>query len=141
MKQDSKNDSITMQFNLTYTVYDIDKNGVKELIVKTGICEADYTYEFYTYQDGLVLLGTAHAGHSGLYIPNDNNGLYLRYCPPPGDICYVSLYRITINKNQIKQETLYKDKEMSFDESDKFSTQYKYLEEIHASDLSFLQDL
>lgn len=141
VKQDSKNDSTTMQFNPTYIVYDIDKNGVKELIVKTGICEADYTYEFYTYQNGLVLLGTAHAGHSGLYIPNDNNGLYLRYCPPPGDMCYVSLYRLTINKNQIKQETLYKDKEMSFDERDKFSTQYKYLEEVHASDLSFLEDL
>lgn len=141
VKQDSKNDLTTMQFHPTYTVYDIDKNGVKELIVKTGICEADHTYEFYTYQNGIVLLGTAHAGHSGLYIPNDNNGLYLRYCPPPGDICYVSLYRLTINKNQIKQETLYKDKEMSFDERDKFSTQYKYLEEVHASDLSFLEDL
>ncbi len=56
-------------------------------------------------------------------------------------MCYVSLYRLTIIKNQIKQDTLYKDKEMSFGERDEFSTQYKYLEEVHDSDLSLLDEL
>ena len=35
---------------LLYYVYDIDKNGVRELIVQTGTCEADYMYEIYTIQ-------------------------------------------------------------------------------------------
>ncbi len=68
-----------MKFNPTYIVYDVDKEGIKELIIKTDTCEADYIYEFYTYQNGLVLLGTAHEGHTGLHIPNNNNELSLRY--------------------------------------------------------------
>ncbi len=141
VKQDSKNDSTTMEFNPTYTVYDIDKDGIKELIIKTGICEADYTYEFYTYQNGLISLGTTHAGHSGLYIPEDNNGLYLRYCPPPGDMYYVSLYRLTVKNNKLNTKILYKDKEISIEERDEFSKQYKYLDEVHASDLNKLKEL
>ncbi|MBQ6372845.1 MAG: hypothetical protein IJJ22_06970, partial [Oscillospiraceae bacterium] len=33
----------------TYTLYDIDKDQVPELILKLGTCEADYHGEIYTF--------------------------------------------------------------------------------------------
>ena len=53
---------------LLYYVYDIDKNGVRELIVQTGTCEADYMYEIYTIQDGkAVYLGEIAGGHTSFF--------------------------------------------------------------------------
>jgi hypothetical protein len=37
-----------------YTLYDINGDGVLELIVKTGTCEADAAYEVYTLDDRIV---------------------------------------------------------------------------------------
>lgn len=141
VKQESGYDSVNAMFDPTYTVYDMNNDGIKELILETGTCEADYTYEFYTYRDGLISLGEAHAGHSGLYIPDDGDGLYLHYCPPPGDICYVSLYKLTIDSEHLSQQTIYKNKGMSFEERDAFSDQYQYLDEFYASDLSKLKEV
>lgn len=141
VKQESGYDSVNAMFDPTYTVYDMNNDGIKELILETGTCEADYTYEFYTYRDGLILLGEAHAGHSGLYIPDDSDGLYLHYCPPPGDICYVSLYKLTIDSEHLSQQTIYKNKGMSLEERDAFSDQYQYLDEFYASDLSKLKEV
>ena len=42
-----------------YCVYDMNKDGIKELIVKTGTCEADYVYRFYSCEYGkIITLGT-----------------------------------------------------------------------------------
>lgn len=51
---------------LLYYFYDIDKNGVMELMVQTGTCEADYMYDIYTIEDdaavylGEIGVGTLH---------------------------------------------------------------------------------
>lgn len=58
---------------LIYMVYDIDKNGVLELLLQTGTSEADYVYEVYTIQDeSSVYLGELPGGHSVFYA--DENG-------------------------------------------------------------------
>ncbi len=61
-----------------YCVYDMDKDGIKELIVKTGTCEADYVYRFYTCEYGKIIsLGTfTDAIHTGLY-ECDTNGVFV----------------------------------------------------------------
>lgn len=58
---------------LLYMLYDIDKDGVKELLLETGTCEADYMYEVYTVQNGsAVYLGEIPGGYSEFYA--DENG-------------------------------------------------------------------
>lgn len=52
----------------TYSLYDVDKDGVPELFVKYGNCEAAYTTQCYTFRDGqVVCIGEFRSGHSGLY--------------------------------------------------------------------------
>ena len=36
----------------SYLLYDVDKDGTPELIIKTGTCEADYMGTLYTFRDG-----------------------------------------------------------------------------------------
>lgn len=56
----------TLPFYL-YSVYDIDKDGVKELLILAGTCEADYMYQVYTIENGTgKFLGEIPGGHSGL---------------------------------------------------------------------------
>ena len=37
---------------MDYFLYDIDKDGVKELLLLNGTCEADYVYKIYTIGNG-----------------------------------------------------------------------------------------
>ena len=53
-----------------YGFFDVDRDGRKELIMKIGTCEADYTYTFYRYDDyegTFCWIGTVGASHSELY--------------------------------------------------------------------------
>lgn len=64
----------------TYSLYDVDKDGVPELFVKFGTCEADYFARCYTmYTDMLgkdvaVMAAQFSFGHSALYTCPDKNG-------------------------------------------------------------------
>lgn len=52
-------------YNIYYK-YDIDKDGVDELMVQEGTCEADYRYQVYTIQDGkLFYIDQIPGGHTG----------------------------------------------------------------------------
>lgn len=56
-----------------YAFYDMDLDGVVELVVKRGTCEADYTYEFYDYLNGIPeYLGHVSASHSALVTDGTN---------------------------------------------------------------------
>lgn len=51
-----------------YSLYDVDGDGVPELFVRYGNCEAAYTTQCYTWRDGrVVCAGEFDAGHSSLY--------------------------------------------------------------------------
>lgn len=64
----------------SYSLYDVDKDGVPELFVKFGSCEADYFARCYTvYTDPLgkdvaVMAAQFPFGHSALYTCPDKNG-------------------------------------------------------------------
>ncbi len=50
-----------------YAIHDINDDGVAELIVHDGTCEADRTYYFYTFKNGkAVYMGSYSASHSAL---------------------------------------------------------------------------
>ena len=65
---------------ITYAVYDIDKDGIPELLVRNGTCEADYMYLIYTHNGArAVYLGQVSGGHASLHEIPDRNGVYVHY--------------------------------------------------------------
>ena len=60
----------------TYVLYDIDKDGVPEMMVRYGMGEAGYHTTFYGYRDGAVEeLGDIPTGHTSLYTWPGENGI------------------------------------------------------------------
>lgn len=91
----------------TYTLYDIDKDEVPELILKMGTCEADYHGEIYTFRDGgaLRVCDELGLGHSSLYTCPDENGIILMY----GHMGYAEADRLTLEGNTVRSEMMYED--------------------------------
>ena len=92
--------------DLSYLVYDIDKDATPELIYKTGTCEADYHGAIYTFRDGRAFqIGEDLAlGHSSFYSDPGENGIILMW----GHMGYASAVRISI-KDGYAEEPLYED--------------------------------
>lgn len=62
---------------IEYTLYDIDKDGIPEMIIKYGTCEADYHGDIYT-NDGYAVTPVETdlgMGHTGFYTDPDENGI------------------------------------------------------------------
>ena len=78
----------------SYSLYDVDKDGVPELFVKFGTCEADFFARCYTlYRDNsgrdvVVMAAQFPFGHSTLYTSPDKNG-FLRH---EGHMGHAGLY-------------------------------------------------
>lgn len=73
-----------------YCLYDMNRDGFPELILRTGNCEADYMFTVYTVSDGaLVDCGELVGGHSSLLI--NGSGDVLRY---EG---HMGVYNITVS--------------------------------------------
>lgn len=59
-----------------YYLYDIDKDGIPELLLKQGTCEADYWADIYTWRNGeTICLGGIGMGHTSLYTWEGENAL------------------------------------------------------------------
>ena len=69
------------KYNLStgYCLYDVDEDGIPELFIKFGTCEADYFGEAYTYQEGeMVFLSDFSLSHAGFYTwPGKNAVLWI----------------------------------------------------------------
>ena len=70
--------------NLFYRwfLYDIDKNGIPELIIEHGSCEADYNAELFTFRNGSVRSIRTDSGedrigmgHTALWTVPEKNGI------------------------------------------------------------------
>lgn len=87
-----------------YWLYDVDKDGVPELIVEYGSCEADYHGNFFTYADGEVrLISEIGMGHSSFYADPGENGILSYY----GHMGYGECARVKIVDGELQYETLY----------------------------------
>lgn len=67
---------------LEMSVFDMNKDGIPELIVKDGTSEADYEYEFMTYDpetDEMIYLASDVAGHSALFMDTATGQLCSHY--------------------------------------------------------------
>lgn len=62
----------------TYALWDIDRDGVQELLVLCGHAEADYTYKVYTAKGGAaVYIGEFTGSHTALYGPEEEGEPYI----------------------------------------------------------------
>lgn len=84
-----------------YSLYDVDKDGVPELFVKYGVCEAAFTYQCYTFREGrMVCIGEFDGGHSGLYTHPDKSAV-LR---SSGHMGYAELYEYPMEDGVLTEE-------------------------------------
>lgn len=88
--------------SFAYVLCDMDKNGMPELLTKTGSCEADFQIQVHTIVDGeLHFCGEFYGGHSTLYAGNE-----------PGLICYeghMGVYHIrkySLEENILTEEII-----------------------------------
>ncbi|MCQ2559593.1 MAG: copper amine oxidase N-terminal domain-containing protein [Clostridia bacterium] len=87
-----------------YYLYDIDKNGVPELLVQEGSCEADFVMVVYKYANNkLVKIGKISSGHSSFYTYPEANGIILHMCHMGGE--QITIYSIV--NNSIKKEQVF----------------------------------
>lgn len=57
---------------LIYAVYDLDGDGILELLVMEGTCEADFIWQVYTMSEsGAKQVGAFGGSHSGLYLDEE----------------------------------------------------------------------
>ena len=62
---------------ISVALYDIDQDGIRELIISHGTCLADWVNDIYTLQDGKYVSMIGTVGDQGMfYTAPDGNGMY-----------------------------------------------------------------
>lgn len=85
-----------------YFTYDIDKDYIPELWIKSGTCEADYILLIYKYtKDGVKKVYRGGAGHSGFYM---GDGYVLQTDMHMG---YAYWYKYTFDGKEIKRDQVF----------------------------------
>lgn len=60
----------------SYSLYDVDKDGIPELFIRYGLGEAGYHTACYAFRNGEVVeVGDFPSGHAGLYSDPEENGV------------------------------------------------------------------
>lgn len=113
-----------------YMLYDMDDNGLPELIIRSGTCEADYRFEFYSYDSGIIFCGDVGAGHSNLAISDDGIGLLLCY----QHMDYESRWLLKLENCQIFSEAIFEGEEVDYTKVENLN----YLDEYESSDITML---
>ncbi len=90
-------------YQIEYCVYDIDKDGIKELLVKMGTCEADYIIRVYGCEYGkIVSLATLDGGHTYPY-ECDTNGIFMYW----SHMGCETLMRVSKHGHDLVSETVF----------------------------------
>ncbi len=89
-----------------FLVYDIDKDGTPELLIKYGTCEADFRGPIYTFRNGQAFqVGEdLFLGHASFYSDPNENGIILMH----GHMGYAWAERFSITDG-LEAELLYED--------------------------------
>lgn len=112
-----------------YSIYDIDNDGVPELLIRTGESESEHAYFVYTIKDKKAIqVGEFKASNAKLFEkPNENGMLALSN----------SAYRISIKNGKVVSEYICKKSEMT---AKKLKAD-KELKSVDAIDFSLLFDV
>ena len=55
-------------FGISLALYDIDQDGIRELLISHGTCLADWVNDIYTLEDGKDVSYIGNVGRQGLFI-------------------------------------------------------------------------
>ena len=120
----------------TYCVYDIDKNGVKELLLKTGTCEADYMFQIYTIENGdCVYLDEISGFHTAFYA-DENGGTENYIIQVQGHMTVEYIYHVKLEGGKVTTEEISR-RELSGENDMYYSNAYS-IKEMSVSDKSLL---
>lgn len=90
-------------FGISLALYDIDQDGIRELLISHGTCLADWVNDIYTLEDGKDVSYIGNVGRQGLfYTAPDGNRMYFLY----GYQGYQEITRITKSGKDIVQTLL-----------------------------------
>ncbi len=82
-----------------YTYYDINKDGVDELITQTGTCEADRAYHVYTFANGKMIYAGSFGGwHGALYTKGKSIIIVSSGATEKGVLVMATTYELVNNK-------------------------------------------
>jgi len=96
-------DDSGLAFVPIYFLYDVDGNGVKELIIREGDSEIELMYNFLTIdRSGLRFIGSLSGTHS--YICLGDDGGIVRFNAHMG---YEAVYQIYINNSQVGESLVF----------------------------------
>ena len=130
---DEFNDDFGGADYLEYALYDIDHDGVKELIVLAGTCEADYVRRIYTIVDHEArYIGETFGGHSAIFACPDD-GFYNMMA----HMGYEYIYKVTYVNPAVFEE-LISSKELAEDED--YATPGIPIPASFITDYSLLED-
>ncbi len=90
-----------------YYLYDIDKDGIPEMIIKRGSCEADYNGDLIK-NDGYAARAIQYdlaLGHSALYTDPNENGIIFEWAHMGAQ----DVQRATLQNNELQYEELFSD--------------------------------
>ena len=105
--------AISGDFSISVALYDIDQDGIRELLISHGTCLADWVNDIYTLEDGKDVSYIGNVGRQGLfYTAPDGNGMYFLY----GYQGYQEITRITKSGKDIVQ-TLIESRELNANEN------------------------
>lgn len=107
--------ALTYGNDCEYALYDMDHDGIEELITSQGTCNADWSNTVYTIDDSgmLVEVGTFY-GMVALYASENGNGIYSVY----GHMDYQEVEWITKNGNNLHTETILSGETVEYYEND-----------------------
>ena len=84
-------------FGISLALYDIDQDGIRELLISHGTCLADWVNDIYTLEDGKYVSYIGNVGRQGLfYTAPDGNGMY-----------FVWISRISEDNNELQRAERY----------------------------------
>lgn len=88
----------------SYSIYDIDKDSIPELIVHYGECEANYHAFVFTYTDNKVkYIDVIETGHSEFYAYPSGNGILQYWAHMGGE----AFYNYSLNNNILTSKEIY----------------------------------
>lgn len=89
-----------------YYLYDIDGDGVKELLLQEGTCEADYMYQVYTIANGsAVYLGELSGGHT-MFFEDTEGGNGSSILLMQAHMGYERISRVTLSNGSLSEEEI-----------------------------------
>ena len=118
---------------LWYSLYDIDGDGVQELIVLAGTCEADYVRRIYTIVDDEArYVGETFGGHSTIYACPDG-GFYNMMA----HMGYQEIYKVTYVDGAIVEEFVLC---LEIAEEEEYYTPGELIEHADITDFSLVEE-